>query len=191
MTEKLVAGAQPAAPPMIDYKDYPVAYSSAGPERKLFGIINYYQALEGVAWIYYVLFAVIIAFSEIGGFGRLHIVRWYILKALYPVSWMLVIFFLGPPPYKLKILQSRRHNAHLIFTLITSLGCIASGIAFIIVSSIYVASDECKNDSSSLCNKSGRPAFVFLVFMCIGLIFTEVLVIVTTAISFMEKRKDD
>jgi hypothetical protein len=172
-----------------EFKDYAVAYSSAT-KTKLDRIIGYYSGLEGIAWFYYVILVLVIWFSEIDSFRRLRIVSWYALKALYPISWMLVVFFLGPPPYKLKDLQSTRHSVHLVFTLATSLASIGSGIAFIVIQSIYVASNECRIDPASLC-QNATAAFVFLIVLCAALICVEILVIVTTATSFIEKKKEN
>lgn len=165
------------------YKQYAIAYSSAKPT----GFMNYYFWLEVFAWLFCVSLVIIICFAAIPSFHRMQIPLWFAPQFLYPLGFISVIFFVGPPPYNLKQLQLMRHNVHLAYAFIGGIAVIGANIAFIVLQAIYAASKECSTDPNSLCQNS-VATFVFMLFLIALLIVLAALSVITTATSFVKNK---
>lgn len=176
---------QPAAtsPDESKYVKYSIAYSSASNT----GWMNYYFWMEIYAWLYYLILGGILMFSSMPSLKVMNIGLWFGPHVLFPVGFISVIFFVGPPPYNLKQIQLMRHKVHVVYAFISGLLCAGSTIAFVVVQSIYVASAECSADPASIC-QGKIPLFVFLVGLCVALVTIAGLAIATVVMSWHAKK---
>lgn len=144
---------------------------------------EYYFWLEITAWLYYLLLAGVLSFASIPALQSRDIPLWYAPQLLFPVSFISVIFFVGPPPQSVKQLQTFRHKLHVVYAFVTGVASAAAGVAFMIVQLIYVASDTCSIDPNSVCQ--GRIAlFVALMMMCGFLVILALAAVATIVMSW-------
>lgn len=140
--------------------------------------------------MYYLLLAGILTSSKLSYFRPLDIPLWFGLQVMFPVSFISVIFFVGPPPLNFRQLQYKRHKIHAVFAFIAGLLTTGATISFMAVQLIYVASLSCATDPDSICNGPGRKAvFVALMTMCSVLALLSVMSIVTVFASWLPHKK--